>query len=114
MRPATSPCRLTDRVHVWSVKLAASDSTAEYYVSTLSSDERLRASRSHFEHLQRAFMLRRGVLRLLLGYYLGEQPSRVELVYGRYGKPVLAGPSRVHFNSSHSGDSALFGIHARL
>jgi 4'-phosphopantetheinyl transferase len=53
----------------------------------------------------RAFGVGRGVLRALIGRYLGITPARVRFEYGRWGKPRLAGAlstSGLRFNAAHS------------
>ena len=62
-----------------------------------------------FEHLQRSFIVARGVLRTLLGHYLKTPPRDLHFNYGAKGKPSLAG-ARIQFNASHSGDLALLAF----
>ena len=52
-----------------------------------------------------SFSVGRGVLRMLVGRYLGIAPARVKFEYGRWGKPWLAGTlgkSGLRFNAAHS------------
>jgi hypothetical protein len=53
-------------------------------------------------------------LRQVLATYLGEEPAQIELEAGPHGKPRLAGPGRLRFNLSHSGELALVAVSARL
>ena len=75
----------------------------------LEPEERDRAARFRFDHLQHAFILARGGLRVLLGCYLGVCPAAVQFTYGSKGKPTLSGGS-VEFNVSHSGGLAVFAF----
>jgi 4'-phosphopantetheinyl transferase len=68
------------------------------------------------------FLLGRGVLRLLLGGWLGADPAALALGVGPRGKPGLMGreaaggaaaPPPLRFNVSHSGDLILLGFHSR-
>jgi 4'-phosphopantetheinyl transferase len=65
------------------------------------------------------FLLGRGVLRLLLGGWLGADPAALVLVAGPRGKPGLMGREAAaaepppRFNVSHSGDLILLGFHSR-
>jgi 4'-phosphopantetheinyl transferase len=63
-------------------------------------------------------LLGRGVLRLVLGDWLGLDPVSLRFATGPHGKPELVGhgPSllqdkRPHFNLSHSGDLILLAFH---
>ena len=98
-------------VHVWSVELEASATSAEAYSRSLSADETQRASRFRFEHLKRDFTFSRGVLRALLGRYLGTEPSRIRFAYGPRGKPRVAFPeTALEFNLAHSGRFASYAF----
>ena len=56
----------------------------------------------------------RGLLRALLGRYLGAEPEELSFVYGPHGKPALAGEGRaVRFNVSHAGEVALLAFAAK-
>jgi len=73
-------------------------------------DERMRAERFHFERDRKRFIVRRGILRTILGCYLSIEPSRLRFCYGKNGKPALAdtsGKGRIRFNLSHSEGLAL-------
>lgn len=81
----------------------------------LSPDERERAGRFHFERDRLRFAAARGHLRILLGSYLGMDPSALRFAYGPQGKPALSGDAnarRLRFNVSHSGGLALFALTA--
>ncbi|KEF41319.1 MAG: hypothetical protein ER33_12110 [Cyanobium sp. CACIAM 14] len=66
------------------------------------------------------FLLGRGLLRLLLGPWLGRDPAEVVLGEGPHGKPQLIAPEgpglagapcRPRFNVAHSGDLILLAFH---
>jgi 4'-phosphopantetheinyl transferase len=78
----------------------------------LSVDERARAGRFHFRRDRDRFVTRRAVLRTILGGYLRREPAEVEFLYGRHGKPALAGPAgkELSFSLSHSGSAALYAV----
>jgi 4'-phosphopantetheinyl transferase len=107
------PDSLPDRreVEVWFVELAASPASAEECAAILSADESERAARFRFPHLRTAFTLSRGILRILLGRYLGIDPDRVRFAYGPRGKPRLAQPETpLEFNLAHSGGLAAYAF----
>ena len=80
---------------------------------TLSEKEVMRADRFYFERDRKHFIVGRGVLRAILGIYLGMEPDQLEFSYGAYGKPYLAdgcGEREVRFNLSHSNELALYAF----
>jgi 4'-phosphopantetheinyl transferase len=52
----------------------------------------------------------RGVLRALLGRYMGTDPRALRFATGAHGKPELLGASNLSFNLSHSGPIALYAV----
>jgi 4'-phosphopantetheinyl transferase len=100
-------------VHVWVARLDLAPVQIHAFTSTLSADEMERARRFHFERDQNGFIAARGVLRAILGVYLGVDPARLEFTYGRHGKPALAdsgAEAGLSFNLSHSDDVALVAL----
>jgi 4'-phosphopantetheinyl transferase len=100
-------------VHVWRVALDPAKSCVECLQRTLSADELARAARFHFPRDRRRFIVARGVLRDILGWYRGVQPSALGFRYSAYGKPELADDADedgLRFNVSHSHEMALFAV----
>jgi len=110
------PANLTlpnSEVHVWRAALDQPASHVRNLAQILSSDERNRAQRFHFERHKRRFTVGRGVLRTILGWYLDIEPRQLEFSYGPQGKPYLAkqfGEPALQFNLSHSHELALFAF----
>jgi 4'-phosphopantetheinyl transferase len=101
-----------NEVHVWRAELELPRLLLEKLDSSLSSDEKERAVRFHFDKDRRHFTAGRGILRVLLGSYLRSAPGEIEFSYTNYGKPFLArcdGRS-LRFNVSHSEGLALFAF----
>jgi 4'-phosphopantetheinyl transferase len=100
---------------VWRVDLAAVD---EDSVELLSPEEGHRAQAIIGQRERRLWMRSRGVLRVLLGRYLHEDPGTLRFVAAAHGKPELldtAGggckrTARPWFNLSHSGGLALYAF----
>ena len=67
-------------VHVWVLRTSVSDSLAAKFEPLLMADEKERAARFRFDHLRRSFIVTRGTLRCLLGYYLDVHPTRLRCV----------------------------------
>lgn len=82
----------------------------------LSSDERERAARFHFERDRQHYSATRAILRTLLGSYLEAPPRDLQFQYSDKGKPGLAlryEGRGLAFNASHSGDFGLLGFTRR-
>ncbi len=104
-----TPRLLPDEVHVWLVRLEGPDLDFEDFRETLSADEQTKARRFRFERHRRRYVACRGILRKLIGGYLGQEPSHIRFRYEPKGKPVLdRGSSEgLQFNLSHSEGIAL-------
>ncbi len=109
--PAPTDFQIDKRiVHVWRTYLDISSVKQEYYWSLLSSDEQARASRFIFAKDRVHFIAARGVLRILLGQYLGKEPAQLVFKYEEKSKPFLPNDLNLQFNISHAGGIALFGF----
>jgi 4'-phosphopantetheinyl transferase len=100
-------------VHLWCAPLDQPQERLAQLAQTLTSEEQRRAARFHLARDQQRFIAGRGLLRLLLGSYLGCPPSGVPIVYGAAGKPMLptgANPLGLQFNAAHAHGLALFGV----
>jgi 4'-phosphopantetheinyl transferase len=96
-------------VHLWIAAIPDCLPALDCYQSVLADDERERAARFHFEHDRWRYAITRGILRKLLGRYVGR--TDVTLTCNRYGKPALEDrASALRFNVAHSRDLALFGF----
>ena len=102
----------TNEARCWSICLDVSDQVMASHYAHLPSEERERSARFRFEADRRRFVVAHGVLRDLLGSYLGTSPRRIQFTYNAFGKPALSPEfgDRVKFNLSHSGDLALIAI----
>jgi 4'-phosphopantetheinyl transferase len=111
------------QVHLWIVRLEASEDNFERSLSWLSADETARAKRFYFDRHRHAFVLGRAALRALLANYLGLEPAKLAFVYGAQGKPALAPTLKpalapalkndacsLRFNVSNSGNLAAYAF----
>ncbi len=109
--PTQFPLLKGHEVHLWRASLNGNKYQLDIYNQWLSPDERQRAARFKFEHLQQRFIAGRGILRALLGQYLAIAPDSIQFTYGTHGKPFLQStchPNSLSFNLAHSQDRALF------
>jgi 4'-phosphopantetheinyl transferase len=103
-------------VHIWRGALNLAEAEVSALGSVLNADEQARARRLRFDDKRRAFVAARGILRTILGRYLGLPPQQVCFSYNAHGKPELAvsQAAGLQFNLAHSGDLVLVALaHAR-
>lgn len=102
---------MPDEVHIWSAPLTSSLVQLQAFSETLSDDERRRAASYIRTSDRNKYINARGILRALLGTYLGIDPQQVCFSYNDYGKPCLTQSSFrevLRFNLSHAGNSVVF------
>ena len=105
---SSGPTLSANDVHVWHACL--DDHTAADVGCLLSEGEVLRANRFHFTKDRDHYVVARGLLRRLLGGYLGLSGDELRFVYAEKGKPALAESrgSLLTFNLAHSHGRAIF------
>jgi 4'-phosphopantetheinyl transferase len=104
---------LPGEVHLWRVRLDQQAASLAELTTMLSRWERERATQLLDIVDRDRFVLRRGILRTILGGYLAVAPSKVRFAYGRYYKPSLAPGSsdrRLSFNLAHRRGFALYAV----
>ena len=107
--PPTDLIVRPSEIHVWQASLDLPSSVMNSALATLNAEERERAGRFLRAADREQFVAAHGVLRSILGRYLGVAPVQVELERGQTGKPELTG-APLRFNLSHSGKMALVAI----
>lgn len=112
-RPAAAPA--AREVHLWAADLKPPPWRVAALRRLLTPDEIARADRFHFDRHRRRFIVRRGVLRRLLAYYLDRRPEELRFEEGEKGKPFVtqeAGDpeSLLHFNLSDSKNLAVYAV----
>jgi 4'-phosphopantetheinyl transferase len=103
----------TGAVHVWPASLDRGAGRAAAWACVLSPAEQARAESFRFDRDRQRFIVARGLLRMLLGAYLGAAPEEVALVADPAGKPRLArrhGASGLCFSLARAGGVALFAV----
>jgi 4'-phosphopantetheinyl transferase len=112
-RPPDNVVLSSQDVHVWRAELEQPTAWIEKLLQTLSEDEQIRAKRFYYERDRKHFIVGRGLLRTILGRYIGVAPQQIQFCYGSRGKPSLAATgtdSAIQFNLSHSQGLALYAI----
>src|SRR5437762_3659012 len=114
--PSENPEMTGDQVHVWCAELDGWASQIAALGETLSASEQRRAARFHFDRDRNRFIIRRGLLRRILGRYLNVNPVQLSFTSESRGKPALAATIAVEtlqFTLSHSDGLALFAVASR-
>src|SRR5512141_573639 len=78
------------KVHVWHASLDQPEGVVQALEVLLSEEEKQRAEQFRFPQHRQAFVVRRGILRILLSQYTGIAPMQIEFKYTLTGKPHLA------------------------
>ena len=110
---AATPLTLPDKeLHVWRASLDFPPALLERMAKTLSANENERADKFLIARARERFVAARGILRHLLGMYLGLHADKIDFSYGPQGKPSLAAThdSRLSFSVSHSQAMGLFAF----
>lgn len=95
---------------IWFSALADIRGRMERYATLLDEEEKARADRFRFAKDRERYILGHGLLREVLGQYLGMAPASVVMPRGEFGKPFLEGHP-VHFNLSDTKDAVLVALH---
>jgi 4'-phosphopantetheinyl transferase len=101
-------------VHVWRLSLNAAPSRIRQLIKILSSDEREKAGRFHFDKHRRRYVVTHAMLRIILGrFYLDIEPHKLEFRYGEHGKPYISDHfqgRKLCFNIANSHELALYAL----
>lgn len=103
------PALVDGELHIWQIPLDRSEQDRSRVFPYLSSDERDRAARFHFDVHRAQFIVGRGMLRTVLGGYLNLEPGKLTFAYGMRGKPGLPDQS-LRFNLAHSGGLGVLAV----
>jgi len=99
-------------VHIWVAAISEHTARLDAFEELLSDDERERAAAFTRDGGRIRYITGRGMLRLLLSRYLGDDPADIAFTQTRLGKPMLARESgeRIFFSLSHSEDLVLVAL----
>jgi len=105
--------RAIGHVHVWHTRLDLEPAMLYRLESTLSADEKQRASQFYFPRDRRRFVAGRGLVRDILARYTDADPAELQFTYNDYGKPRLRQLGRadaIRFNLSHSNEIGVLAV----
>jgi 4'-phosphopantetheinyl transferase len=102
-------------LQIWKADLKVWTTRTELLAGLLSDVERERLGRYKIPTKRTEFALSRGLLRVVLGSYLGQDPGSLEIHVSQQGKPYLPN-QEIRFNISHSGSLLLCacGLHQNI
>jgi 4'-phosphopantetheinyl transferase len=105
--------KIDENTHMWNADSDQSPSVIQWLFTLLSSEEKKRSQRFFFSDDRNRFVVRHGLLRIVLSHYIDIEPDRIQFVYGRNGKPALIeipNNNDIRFNLSSSEGLCLFAI----
>jgi 4'-phosphopantetheinyl transferase len=110
--PSHLPALSADEIHVWRARISELALHEPALHALLDAGERERGARFHFDVDRVRHAVSHGLLRTLVGGYLGKSPAALCFEAGEYGKPYLAASDAgsLAFNLSHSGDVVLIAL----
>ena len=109
IHPQELPILKNNQIHVWLIHINSMQKYLNNYELILSNEEISRAKRYYFEKDQFSFIIRRGVLKFLLSYYLNIS-TEFDFEFNEYKKPYLKTKRPFEFNVSHSKEYALIAV----
>lgn len=106
------PLLTEEGVHIWTWEQEVDRDALSRLERELSQDEWRRVRRYSSSRNAHRFIVRRGMLRRILGLYLKLPPRQVELLYNDHGKPLLASycSPPLQFNLSDSGELVALAV----
>ena len=107
---ATGPIAAPRGVDVWTVPLDQPAACEARLIASCSTLEHARAARMPIVRRGHDFLVGRGILRAVLGAYLGIPPRHVRIAAGAHGKPFVDSPAAPSFNVSHSHGLAVIAV----
>lgn len=102
-----------DEVHLFYADVDSILGCVAILEATLSDAENFKKDGFLFGKDRSSYIVSRGLLRVILGAYLGEEPKKLVFINGPLGKPMLeGGPDRpaLRFSVSHSNRRVLYAI----
>ncbi len=104
------PLLTEEGVHIWTWEQEVDRDALSQLERELSQDDWRRVRRYASNRISRRFIVRRGMLRRILGLYLKLPPRQVELFYNDHGKPLLAANCSPPLQFSLSDSGALVAL----
>jgi len=114
---ASAPILLKkNSLYVWQVVWEEYIDYKAYFWRILSLEEKNRAAKRLRAINTHQFIVTRGLLRVAIGYLLGQAPHAVKFIYTMGQKPEIVNTKGLAFNISHTSNKALyaFSLHTQI
>jgi 4'-phosphopantetheinyl transferase len=109
-----SPPVLKDNsIHIWSARYGDLERHSRILLNSVNREDQKTASAFRNPADTNKYLLRHGLLRIILAHYTHHKPEMVPLKTGKNGKPEMdqkGDPADVLFNLSHTGEMVLIGV----
>ena len=99
-----------DCIQIWSISLDTDETFRSACLQALGEKGRERISYFKFKQVQESYIISQGGLRLLLSYYLGIDPEKLEIGKLSKGKPISLDGPKLRFNMSNSGRRVVYAF----
>lgn len=100
-------------IHVWYAYYSVLDQNYLFLSTLISMEEKQKAAGFKKSDDARRYIMRHGIVRFILGHYIGEDPAKIQIVRTKSGKPYLyleGKFSNVRFSLSHTDEMVCLGI----
>ncbi len=110
--PAAGQQILPNSVHIWKAEFQSFRQVQDLLASWLNVEETQRWQRYIAEDVRERFLTSRGLLRAIISFYTGRDPSEIQFAVSPHGKPNLCFPGQtgMEFSVSHSSGIILFAF----
>jgi len=100
------------QIHLWAAGVEEFARYLQTFETLLSDSERGKAGAFRFAKDRDRYVIRHGLLRLILRRYVGQPAAEIQFQYGKHGKPeiILERNGPLFFNASDSGNIAVWAV----
>ena len=100
-------------IHLWSARYEDLDCHFRHLSDVISREEQKTAAEFRKSADAKKYIIRRGIVRIILGHYIRGTPESVPITTGKNGKPELdprGSFADLSFSLSHTGERVLIGV----
>jgi 4'-phosphopantetheinyl transferase len=100
-------------IHVWYAYYSVLDQNYLFFSTLISPEEKQKAAGFKKPDDARLYILRHGMVRVILGQFIHEDPAKIQIVRTKSGKPALNPEGKfsdVRFSLSHTDEMVCLGI----